>query len=68
MTLEQFKIDFPARLAAMTKDERIAGLEKAGFIFADQWLTDLFEASSTCFAEVDPLQLSANSSELALAA
>ena len=67
MTFEQFKIDFDARMAAMSDEELIARLELAGCGFSDPWMGDL-EDEVFADASEDSMLIAANSSELALAA
>lgn len=68
MTLEQIKIDLQAKLAAMSKEERIAGLEKAGFIFADPWLETLLESSQAIPVVTTTPNFGAAANDLGLAA
>ncbi len=70
MTLEEFQTDLEARLATMSDDELRTKLENAGCVFADPWLeTYLANQESASVPGTGPaVFMSANSSELALAA
>lgn len=68
MTLEEFQTDLEARLATMSDDEFCTKLENAGCVFADPWLETYLANQESASVPGTAVFMSANSSELALAA